>query len=658
LSSPTRRLAALRWLLVVVVAAIASPAGAVGAQTSDGVELGRVDLDDFPEVQFDVSVAAGLTEGPVSADDIALTENGQAMPVTVLPVSTEGLEVVLLLDTSGSMNENNAIGSAKSAAASFLAELPPEVPVGVVAFADTPSLVSPLTTDRNALSGSIDRLRATGRTSLYDGIVFANSLFSGSTEDRQFVLLSDGGDTASAATLEEAIAITTEVRTNAIEIVTSESNSDALASLAEAGNGRLTSITDPAALGALYQEIARSLVDRYRVSFTSQASGSADYTLTVNTVFGPVSASRSVDLPEALTTTTAATATVPPSTAAAPDGTAPASATSAVAPPLSGQTDSDDSQNTSTIPLVIGAAAVGIALTILLLVLLTGDRRGVGRRQLGIDRLRKERGRSTSVGERISVLAEGAVDRSGRRTGLANALDVADIAMRPGEFVVVALSCAVTVGAVFWWLGGPLLGILGIPLTILGVRSYVSRRASRRRAAFEQQLPDVLQLITNALRSGFALPQALDAVAQQAAEPARSEFERVNFESRVGLDLGDSLQSLSVRMQSETFGWVVSALEINREVGGELAKVLAGLASTVRERQALDRQIRTLTAEGRLSSYVLLALPFLVGFAALLISPEYFEPMRESPGPQILIACGVLLAVGWVWMRAMIRTDF
>jgi tight adherence protein B len=358
--------------------------GAAGAQTSDGVELGRVDLDDFPEVQFDVSVAAGLTEGQVSADDITLTENGQPVPVTVVPASTEGLEVVLLLDTSGSMNENNAIGSAKSAAASFLAELPAEVPVGVVAFADTPSLVSPLTTDRNALLGSIEQLRATGRTSLYDGIVFANSLFSGSTEDRQFVLLSDGGDTASAATLEDALAITTEVRTNAIEIVTSESNSDALASLAQAGNGRLTSITDPAALGALYQEIARSLVDRYRVSFTSEASGSADYTLTVNTVFGPVSASTSVDLPEAPATTTTATAS--PTTVAESEDPATTSVTSAAVPAPSGQAVSDDSGSSSTIQLMIGAGAVGIAFTTLLLVALTGDRRRVGRRQLGLDR--------------------------------------------------------------------------------------------------------------------------------------------------------------------------------------------------------------------------------------------------------------------------------
>jgi tight adherence protein B len=644
----------VRWLPAVLVAAIAWPVGAAGAQTSDGLELGRVDLDEFPAVQFDVSVAASLTEGRVNADDITLVENGRAVPVSVVPVSTEGLEVVLLLDTSGSMNENNAIGSAKLAAVSFLAELPAEVPVGVVAFADTPSLVSPLTTDRNALLGSIAQLRATGRTSLYDGIVFANSLFSGSTEDRQFVLLSDGGDTASTATLDDALAVTSEVRTNAIEIVTSESNSDALASLAEAGNGRLTSITDPAALGALYEEIARSLVDRYRISFNSEAEGSANYTLTVDTVFGPVSASRSVDLPEALVTTTTVTA---PTTAAAPDVAVPGSAANAAVPSSSGRTGSAASGSSSTFLLVIGAGAVGIALTTLLVVALTGDRRRTGRRQLGIGQTSKDRGVSTSLGERVTAIADDVLDRSGRRTGLARSLDVADVAMRPAEFLVAALAGAVAVGAFLWVLGGPLLGLIGIALMFLVARSYLALRANRRRAAFEQQLPDVLQLMTNALRSGFALPQALDAVANQAAEPARSEFERINFESRVGLDLGDSLRSMAERMESKTFGWVVSALEINREVGGELSKVLSSLAATIRERQALERQVQTLTAEGRVSAYVLTALPFIAGLGIALISPDYFEPMRESPGPQILIACVVLIGVGWIWMRSMIKTE-
>jgi tight adherence protein B len=213
------------------------------------------------------------------------------------------------------------------------------------------------------------------------------------------------------------------------------------------------------------------------------------------------------------------------------------------------------------------------------------------------------------------------------------------------------------VAALLLVLAGPLVAVLGFVAAPLVARSVLTIRAQRRRQAFEAQLPDVLQLMTNALRSGYALPQALDAVATQASEPARSEFERVNFEARVGVDLGESLRAMSDRMQSVSFGWVVAALDINREVGGELAKVLTTLAATIRERQQLERQIKTLTAEGRISAYVLTALPVVVGIAMALLNPGYFEPMWTSPGPQILIVALALLGVGWIWMRSMIKAD-
>ena len=152
---------------------------------------------------------------------------------------------------------------------------------------------------------------------MYDGIVFGDTLFSGGTTDRQFVLLSDGGDTASVATLEDALAVTSRVRTNAIEIVTSESNSEAIAGLAQAGSGRLTSVADPTGLGVLYQEVARSLVNRYRVGFTSQSSGETTYNVEIATPFGPVSGSTVVTVPDAPTPETTP-ATTPPVTQSAP----------------------------------------------------------------------------------------------------------------------------------------------------------------------------------------------------------------------------------------------------------------------------------------------------------------------------------------------------
>jgi tight adherence protein B len=650
----TTRAACLLGACVSLAASLGG--GEILAQQPDAVEITRIDVTAFPDVEFDVSVPASLTDGSVGAQDVTLTENGIPIPFDVAPVPTDALEIVLLIDTSGSMNENAALASAKDAAVSFLAELPTEVPVGVVGFSDSPSLVSPLTTDRVAIAAAVEQLRATGRTAMYDAIVFGDSLFSGGTTDRQFVLLSDGGDTASVATIDDARAVTTNVRTNAIEIVTSESNSEAMADLADAGGGQLTSIADPAGLGVLYQEVARSLVNRVRVSFMSQSSGETQYAVEVTTPFGPLSGTTVVDLPEAAATST--TTEVPSPTTIAEVGDVDSPRPSSVVAGPADDPEANTNTNSSVLPLVVGAAAVGLGLTTLLIILALGDNRRVGRRQLGVQKAKARPGAtSSSIGERATALADVVLERSGGRSGLAQALDVANVALRPGEFIVVAVSGAIAFGAALYLLGGPVLGLIGVVLTPLVARAYLRIKGERRRRSFEEQLPDVLQLMTSALRSGYALSQAIDAVASQAAEPAGGEFKRVNFETRVGVDLGDSLQSMADRMQSTAFGWVVGALEINRDVGGELAKVLNGLAATIRERQQLERQVQTLTAEGRMSAYVLTSLPVLLLLAMALLNPDYFSAYRSSPGPQILIGCGILLAIGWLWMRSMIKTE-
>ena len=508
--------------------------GVVAAQDDAGVQIGRIVLDEFPEVGFDVAIPANLTDGAVDPQDVSLSENGQPVAIEVAPVPTDGLEVVLLIDTSGSMNEGAALEAAKLAAAGFLDELPADVPVGVVGFAGTPSLVSPLTTDRNALRAALNQLRAGGKTAMYDGIVFGNTLFSGGTTDRQFVLLSDGGDTASVATLDDAIAVTSQVRTNAIEIVTSESNSEAITSLAQAGSGRLTSVADPAGLGVLYQEVARSLVNRYRVGFASQASGETNYTIQIATPFGPVSGSAVVDLPIAATpvTTPPVADSVPAVPVPAAVDASPAIVRSVAAPPASVETTGGGASG-SILLLVFGAAAVGLGLTALVILVLAGDNRRAGRRQLGVQRktTAKSGATTTPIGERITALADDVIDRSGARSGLAQTLDVANVSLRPSEFVVVTLAGAIGVGALCFLIVGPVLGLVGFVVTPLVARSVLTARVQRRRNAFEEQLPDVLQLMTNALRSGYALPQALDAVATQASEPASSEFQRVNFEA-------------------------------------------------------------------------------------------------------------------------------
>ncbi len=639
----------------VLTGACAFALASTSAAAQDAeLSISRVDTAAFPTVSLEVSAPSGLTGGQVAPSDITVLENRTPVAFEVAQVPTASLEVVLLFDTSGSMRENGAIDAAKAAAAGFLDALPPEVQVGIVAFNDAPSLVSPLTSDRGLLQSALAGLQARGETALYDAIVFAQSLFSGGTTDRQFVLLSDGGDTVSASTLDDAVAVTRQIRTSAIELISSEANQQALEQLTQAGQGVLSSVSDPQALDGLYLGVANSLVNRYRLTFTSEATGRATYTVRVNTPDAALEASTSVELPA--TPTTEPTTVPPAATTAAPTATTgPAGAGG------SGGASSTCGAETgpSTVWLVLGASAIYVALASLLLMAWPGDRTSrVTRRQLGVaDRPSPAATTGESLTQRITSAADRALERRGKQRGLAQALDVAGINLRPGEFVVFALSMGLTAAVVLLALVGPVGFIIALVAAPLVARAVVSARAQRRREAFAEQLPDVLQLLISSLRAGYAVPQGLDAVANQSAEPARSEFQRVMFESRIGRDLSESLAASAQRMQSRDFDWVVSSFEINREIGGDLAQVLDNVARTIRERQQLKRQIKTLTAEGRISAYVLTALPFLMALVIGVITSGYFEPLTRGPGPLLMGAGVVLMVIGWIWMRRLIRAQ-
>jgi tight adherence protein B len=261
----------------------------------------------------------------------------------------------------------------------------------------------------------------------------------------------------------------------------------------------------------------------------------------------------------------------------------------------------------------------------------------------------------TGFAGRLESLADRAIGQGDRRRGLAMVLDVAALTVRPGEFVVLSfigsLVLALLMSTFMGWWGV----VLGAALAPLCAWAWVNHRADRRRHQFDEQLPDTLQLIVSLLRSGYGLPQALDAVANQVAEPTVAEFRRVLFEVRIGRDPTDALAATADRMRSSDFAWVVQAIHINREVGGELAAILESVGETVRERQRLNRQVKALTAEGRLSAVLLTGLPIGLVVVLSLMNPGYFDPLKETPGVYLVGVAVVLLCVGWVWMRHIIK---
>ena len=636
MSAPRRGLAA-----VAVAAALLGGAGAAGAQEAAPVEITAVDAATYPTVTAVVTAPPGLGGTGYVADAFEVLEDGRPVDATVERMPTSNLEVMLVLDTSGSM-EGAPLAAAREAAGGFLDVLPPEVRVGVVGFGPTARLLAAPTGDRAAVAGQLAGLTASGETALYDAVVHATSQFSPEASDRAVVLLSDGGDTASAADLEQAAAAAADATVNVIELVTPESNRAALDRLAAAGGGTVSAVSDPATLAELYDAAARALANRYRVAYASAGRGTATLTVRLDTGAGVHEASRSVALPAA------------PSEAGggepAAGDAAPAEAAGARQQPRS---------LAARAGLAAGAGAVFLALLCFGLAALPVE----GTRRLTAARLSATHaaadGPSVShVAQRVANAAEQLLERQGRRQGLAAALEVAGISLRTGEYVVLAGAGTVVAALAGLALAGGLGLLLGLAIGPLAAWSVVNVKADRRRSQFAELLPDNLQLLTSSLRSGYGLMQALDTLGREAAEPARSEFRRVLLEVRVGRDPGDAMRALAERMRSDDFEWVVGAIEINREVGGDLAAILDNVAETIRERQRLDRQVKTLTAEGRLSGYVLTALPPLLAAALAIINPDYLARLGSGAG-LVLVGVGTaLLAVGWIWMRALTRSTF
>jgi Flp pilus assembly protein TadB len=251
--------------------------------------------------------------------------------------------------------------------------------------------------------------------------------------------------------------------------------------------------------------------------------------------------------------------------------------------------------------------------------------------------------------------------RSGRtERRLAERLDLAGIARKPAEWVLLGGIAALLLAAMLTVITGSLLiGVLGgTLLSWAGMRLLVSVRAARRRTAFTEQLPDLLQLVASSLQSGFSLAQGLDAVVREGARPASGEFARALSQARIGVDLTDALERVADRMGCIDLRWAVMAIRIQREVGGRLAEVLSTTVGTMRERSQLRRHVRALSAEGRLSAYVLVALPVLVGGWLFLSNRAYMRPLYASPGGiAMLIVAAVLIVVGALWMRKVIKVE-
>jgi tight adherence protein B len=204
----------------------------------------------------------------------------------------------------------------------------------------------------------------------------------------------------------------------------------------------------------------------------------------------------------------------------------------------------------------------------------------------------------------------------------------------------------------------PITGLVALVVAVLLVVAALNFLGSREKRRFENQLPDTLTLISTSLRAGYSLLQAVEAVASEAPNPTAREFGRAIAEARLGRPVVSALQGITTRTQSQDFEWAVMAIEIQREVGGNLAEVLQTVAETMRQRNRLKGEIRALTAEGRISAIVLGALPFVMALFLYSTNRGYISTLFSSTFGYIAVGIGLLLmAAGIVWLRRIVNIE-
>ena len=260
----------------------------------------------------------------------------------------------------------------------------------------------------------------------------------------------------------------------------------------------------------------------------------------------------------------------------------------------------------------------------------------------------------------VDVANKALQSTGGFEAKLSDRLEAAAIALKPPEWLLlhggIAVGTAVVVFAVTG--GNLLLGMVGLLAGIFLPWIYLGFKRSRRVKAFNSQLAGCLQLMAGSLKAGLSLAQALDTVVREGQEPLSGEFRRALVETRLGVAIEDALESIGERMESDDFEWTVMAIRIQREVGGNLAELLLNVAGTLREREYLRRQVKALSAEGRFSAYILLAMP--PGVIAVHDAGQPDLPQPTHPHTMGFFMLGVMLglmALGTFMMKKMIKVE-
>lgn len=618
-----------RGLLAAALAAVALPG--VG---SSAIQLRGVDASGYPTVRLTVVTSPHSARGPV------LRENG--VPVVGLVAENLGRDksVVLAVDRSRSM-AGASLGDAIGAARAFVAAKRPADRIALVAFGSRAVELARFSSATIDADTALRAVAVDGRqgTALYDAIVLAARSFAGDDDrGRVIILLTDGRDVSSSATLAQAIAAARAAGAAVypIGIDGPQFWPAALQRLALATGGAYHRAGSSRALAEIYASIARELERTWRLEYVTAARPGERLRISAS-VAGARTAYGELAVPGA-----------------------------------AGAARIGRPEPSHLLPRWLYRSGLGsllVALVVTGLVFLGGRLllaapKGSwlkGRLAAHTADVRSGAGRK-SQGERLAAAAglfratERAFGQFGLWRKLGRLLERADAPLRTVEFVYLAGGSALLLGLIAA-VGGraPLVILFALALGAFVPYLVVLIKAARRTRSFEEQLPDLLITLAASLKAGHSFRQGIQTVVDEGQEPASKEFKRVLAETRLGRPMDDALAKMSERLGSENFTFVIIAVTIQRQVGGSLAGLFDIVADTVRQRQQFARKLRALTAMGRMSAYVLVGMPFLLAIAITALNASYMAPLYEtSTGHKLILSGLVMMLFGSLILKKIV----
>jgi len=631
-----KRLAFLT-LVAAVAVAVAGQARSAGAPQVGITEAGG---STFPVRSYILTLPASAS---LTAAQVHVTENGvPATGVELVPANASGpahFGVVLLVDASDSM-AGKPIAGAMAATRAFAARRAPAQELAFITFNPKVNVALPFTRSDAAIAAVLDKPpRLAYGTHMYDAVITAVKLLAAAHVDSgSVVLLSDGQNLGSRASLADAVSA---ARTNDVRIFTVGLRSrffdrGPLQQLAldTGGSYAEASEANPSQLKALYNRLGLQLASEYLLRYRSLAGPQEAVNVAVR-IAGVAGTARTRYETPAL----AATPPTPPYHRSLVNRVALSPITAGVV-------------------VLLCALLVGFAIASVV----RPSRSQVQRRMSEFVTLASAQDlKGNADSGRRAILLEGAEHSLQSRpwwTRFKDELEIAQVTMPAIQIVAATIAATLFAFALLTVVTGSLL--FGIPTLVLplAVRASLKRKLEARRKKFGQQLPDSLQIIASALRAGHGLAASLSVVVENASDPMKSELQRVIAAEQLGAPLDDALAVVVERMDNRDIEQLAFVARLQRETGVSAAEVIDHVTDNVRERFELRRLVKTLTAQGRLSRWIVTALPVGLMGAIVLLDPHYLHPLfSHSLGRVLLVVAGLLVIGGSVTIGRIVDIE-